>query len=159
MRSSTQVCVVGIVLLLAACASAPPAPAAKTDPAVAEKEVTQRVNLLLTRYASNDQVGVIAMLDPGKFTLLGTNLGEGAHSASELREFMDRDFGQWKTVAITNLRDMDMRVDGSMATAFFTVSFAAGGGPAVPVKLFTTWHKINGEWMVTQSASALPPQG
>jgi hypothetical protein len=29
----------------------------------------------------------------------------------------------------------------------------------MPVKLFTTWHKISGEWMVTQSASALPPQG
>jgi hypothetical protein len=157
MRSLTQVCVVGAVLLLSACASAPPA--ARSDPAASEKELTQRVNLLLTRYASNDQVGVIAMLDPGKFTLLGTNLGEGAHSASELREFMDRDFAQWKKVEITNVRDMDMRVDGLLATAFFTVSFAAGGGPAMPVKLFTTWHKINGEWMVTQSASALPPQG
>ena len=157
MRSLTQACAVGVVLLLAGCASAPSAN--KVAPTAAENAVKQRVDLMLGRYARNDQVGVIAMLDPQRFTLLGTNLNEKVSSPSELRSLMDRDFQQWGTVAFSEVRDMDVRVGNDLATAMFTVNFSMSSGPSLPLRLSTTWHKINGEWMLTQSASAIPPQG
>ena len=157
MRAFTQVCLIGVVLLLAACVSAPAA--RPVDPAAAEKAVTQRVDLLLSRYARNDQVGVIALLDPQRFTMLGTNFNEKVSSPAELRSMMDRDFQQWGTAAISDVRDMDVRVGNDLATAVFTLTFSAGSGPSLPVRLCTTWHKVNGEWMLTQSASAIPPQG
>jgi hypothetical protein len=52
-----------------------------------------------------------------------------------------------------------VRVGGDLATAVFTLTFSAGSGPSLPVRLCTTWHKVKGEWMLTQSASAIPPQG
>jgi hypothetical protein len=157
MRVLTRVCVIGAVLLLAACASAPRAD--KMDPAASEKAVKQRVDLLLSRYSRNDQVGVVAMLDPERFMMLGTNFDERMSSPSQLRSQMDRDFSTWRSVAFTDVRDMDVRVGSDLATAVFTITFAAGSGPSLPVRLCTTWHKVNGEWMLTQSASAIPPQG
>ena len=157
MRSSTQVCAIGVVLLLAGCASAPATN--KANPAAAEKAVKQRVDLMLSRYARNDQVGVVDMLDPQRFTLLGTNFNEKVSSPSELRSLMDRDFQQWGTASISDVRDMDVRVGNDLATAMFTMTFSMGSGPSLPVRLCTTWHRVNGEWMLTQSASAIPPQG
>lgn len=157
MRVVTQVCAAGAVCLLAACASAPPS--ATVDPAATERAVTQRVDLLLSRYARNDQVGVVAMLDPQRFVMLGTNFNERMSSPSELRSQMDRDFSAWGSVAFTDVREMDVRVGSDLATAMFTITFSAGSGPSLPVRLCTTWHKVNGEWMLTQSASAIPPQG
>ncbi len=157
MRVPTQTIVLGAALLLAACASAPPA--SKVDPAAAEKAVKQRVDLLLSRYARNDQVGVVAMLDPERFVMLGTNFNEKMSSPSELRSQMDHDFSAWGSVAFTDVRDMDVRVGSDLATAMFTMTFSAGSGPSLPIRLTTTWHKVNGEWMLTQSASAIPPQG
>jgi len=157
MRVVTQVCVVGAVFLIAGCAAAPPA--AKVDPVMAEKAVTQRVDLLLSRYARNDQVGVVAMLDPGRFVMLGTNFNEKMSTPAELRSQMDHDFSAWGSAAFTDVRDMDVRVGSDLATAVFTLTFSAASGPSLPVRLCTTWHKVNGEWMLTQSASAIPPQG
>jgi hypothetical protein len=157
MRVLNQVCALGVVLLLAACASVPPA--AKVDPAAAEAAVKQRVDLLLSRYARNDQVGLIALLDPQKFTMLGTNFNEKISSPAELRSMMDRDFQQWQTVSITDVRDMDVRVGSDLATAVFAMTFSLGTGPTLPVRLCTTWRKVKGEWLLTQSASAIPPQG
>jgi hypothetical protein len=124
----------------------------------AAPEVMQRAQLLLDRYSRNDQAGVVAMLDPGYFTLLGTNLNEKVASQSELRTFMDRDFAQWQSASFTDLRDVDVRSDGTLASAWFVVTFKAANGPSVPVRLSTTWHKVEGEWMLTQCASAIPPQ-
>jgi hypothetical protein len=157
MRAFTQVCLIGAVLLLAACTSAPTA--RPVDTAAAEKAVTQRVDLLLSRYARNDQVGVVAMLDPVRFVMLGTNFNERMSTPAELRSQMDHDFSAWQSVAFTDVRDMDVRVGSDLATAVFTMTFSAGGGPSLPVRLCTTWHKVNGEWMLTQSSSAIPPQG
>ena len=71
---------------------------------------------------------------------------------------MDRDFQQWGTAAFSDVRDMDVRVGNDLATAIFTVNFSMSSGPSLPLRLSTTWHKINGEWMLTQSASAIPPK-
>jgi len=157
MRAVTQVCLIGVVLLLAACASATTATPA--DARAAENTLQQRVDLLLSRYARNDQVGVIALLDPQRFTLLGTNFNEKVNSPADLRSMMDRDFQQWGTAAFSDVRDMDVRVGNDLATAVFTMTFSMGSGPTLPIRLCTTWHKVNGEWMLAQSASAIPPQG
>jgi hypothetical protein len=57
MRRMQCVLIVVTVSLLAACATA-----LKSDPATAEKQVLQRVSLLLDRYVRNDQAGVAACL-------------------------------------------------------------------------------------------------
>ncbi|HET7811062.1 MAG TPA: nuclear transport factor 2 family protein [Steroidobacteraceae bacterium] len=125
----------------------------------AERLVLQRVNLLLDRYCRNDQAGVIAMLDPEHFTMLGTSFDEKVSTQSELRTFMDRDFAQWQTASCTDVRDTDVRVGRDLATAILVVTFQAGSGPTLPIRLNTTWRKVDGEWMLTQSSTALPPQG
>ena len=142
--------------MLAACASAPQS--AKVDPATAEKEVAQRVTVLLDRYVRNDQAGVVAMLDPERLVILGTSFEEKVKSPADLRALMDRDFSQWSTASYSDVRDVDARVDGALATVYFVMNWQAANGPNVPIRMTTTWRKVNGEWLLTQSSSALPPR-
>jgi hypothetical protein len=138
-------------LTLASCATAPTA--AKADPSAAEAALRQRVDSLLYRYANNDQPGVLAMLDPQRLLILGSNLNEVVHTPDELRAFMSRDFAQWQSAKFTNVRDVDMRTDGALATAYLVFDFSAPGGPTVPIRFCSTWRKVNGEWLLTQSSS------
>ncbi len=154
MRPFSRVVLVAAVLMFSACVSAPKA---VNDPA-AEREITERVRLLLDRYARNDEARVVAMLDPERFVLLGTNFSEKITSSTELRAFMDRDFEQWKTASFKDVRDFDVRTSGTLATANFVFTFEPAAGPTLPIRGTTTWRKVNGEWLLTQSTSALPPQ-
>jgi hypothetical protein len=154
MRKLSKVLVFAAFCLLTACATPK---TAKVD-AASEKEVMQRVQLLLDRYARNDQAGVVAMLDPAGITMLGTSFDEKIKSPAELRALMERDFAQWQTAKVSDVRDVDVRGDGTLATVYFLMTWQAGDGPGVPIRLTTTWHRVNGEWLLTQSASALPPR-
>lgn len=152
MRQLPKVLLFATFSLLAACATN----TGKVDPKSGE-EVVQRVHLLLDRYARNDQAGVVAMLDPSGITILGTSFEEKIKSPSELRALMDRDFGQWQTAKFTDIRDVDVRSSGSLATVYFIMTWQAGNGPTAPIRMTTTWRKVDGEWLLSQSASALPP--
>jgi len=152
MRPLPKMLLISIAALTSACAAQPKV---AYD---AAPDVMQRAQLLLDRYCRNDQAGVVAMLDPEHFTLLGTNLNEKVNSQADLRIFMDRDFAQWQSASYSDLRDVDVRTDGTLATAWFVVNFKAGNGPSMPIRLSTTWHKVGGEWMLSQSVSAIPPQ-
>jgi hypothetical protein len=141
-------------LLLAACATP------KTtawDPA-AEKEVLQRAELLLDRYSRNDQAGVVALLDAERFHLVGTGFGETIATPAELRALMERDFSQWGSASFKDIRDVDVRSDGRTGTVYLTFTFAAGGGPSLPIRFTSTWRKVNGEWLLAQAMSAVPPR-
>ncbi len=140
-------------LALAGCATAPTA--AKVDQSAAEAEIRQRVDSLLYRYSSNDQAGVVAMLDPQRLLILGSNLNEVVHTPDELRAFMSRDFSQWQSAKFTNVRDVDLRTDGTLGTAYLVFDFSAPGGPTVPIRFCSTWRKVNGEWLLTQSSSVV----
>jgi len=153
MRQLPRVLLFAAFCLLASCATN----TAKVDPK-SDQEVMQRVQLLLDRYARNDQAGVVAMLDPSGITILGTQFEEKIKSPSDLRALMDRDFSQWKTAKFSDVRDVDVRSDGTLATAFFLMNWQAGEYPAQPIRMTTTWRKVKGEWLLTQSASALPPR-
>ena len=133
--------------------------AGKADSAPADEQVMQRVHLLLDRYARNDQAGVIAMLDPERITILGTGFDEKVSSPADLRVLMDRDFAQWQSATFTDIRDVDVRTHGKLATAFFVVTFSAAQGPSLPLRMFTTWRRVDGEWLLTQSGTAIPPLG
>jgi len=154
MRLLTKMLSIATLALTSACATQPKV----AHEAEATQDIARRVQLLLDRYSRNDQAGVVAMLDPETFTMLGTSFNEKVRSQSELRAFMDRDFAQWQSASFTDARDFDVRSDGTLATAYFVVTFKAGSGPTLPVRLTTTWHKVDGEWLLTQSSSALPPQ-
>jgi hypothetical protein len=138
-------------LALASCATAPTA--AKVGSSAAEAEIRQRVDSLLYRYANNDQAGVLAMLDPQRLLILGSNLNEVVRTPDELRAFMSRDFTQWQSAKFTNVRDVDLRTEGALATAYLVFDFSAPGGPTVPIRFCSTWHKVKGEWLLTQSSS------
>jgi len=154
MRLLPRFLAIAAIAVLSACATT----AGKSDP-TSEQQVLQRAQLLLDRYARNDQAGVVAMLDPQRVTLLGTGFNEKVQSPADLRALMDRDFAQWQSARFTDVRDADIRSDGALATAWFTVTFAAGAGPTLPLRMFTTWRKVDGEWLLTQSGTALPPPG
>jgi hypothetical protein len=140
-------------LTLASCDTAPTA--ANVDSSATEAQIRQRVDSLLYRYANNDQPGVIAMLDPQRLLILGSNPNEVVRTPDELRAFMSRDFSQWETAKFTNIRDVDLRTDGALATAYLVFDFSAPGGPTVPIRFCSTWHKVKGEWLLTQSSSVV----
>jgi hypothetical protein len=155
MRKLHRACLAGVLILLTACASTPPA--AKVDAAAAEKEIMQRVDSLIARYSQNDQAGVLAMLDPDGFVILGTTPAEVFRTPDEVRGLMSGVFAQFKSASYTDVRQIDVRSDGTLATAFFTVNFSPGTGFSLPLRLCTTWRKVNGEWLLMQSASAVMP--
>jgi hypothetical protein len=155
MRSLSKVLLVTVVLALSACTSVP---VTKADP-TAEKQIMQRVDSLLYRYAGNDQPGVVALLDPQRFVIMGSDLPEVIDTPDKLRELMSRDFAQWGAAKYSNVRNVDVRVSRDLATAFFVLDWTVGnGGPTLPIRLCTTWRKVNGEWLLTQSANAVLAQ-
>jgi hypothetical protein len=121
-----------------------------------EQALRVRVGKLLSRYEANDSAGVIAMLDPVSFTIWGSALGEVVDTPEELRALMESDFRMWVTARFADVRDFDWRSDGTLATANFVVSFSASGGQAIPIRLTTTWRKVEGDWRLTQAASSVP---
>jgi hypothetical protein len=156
MRAMKSAALVGLVLLVSACASAPPV--AKVDPAAAEKEIMKRVDSLLYRYSQNDQPGMLALLDQ-RFVIMGSGPAELIDTRDKLQAFMSNDFAQWGVAKYSDVRNVDVRVGDDLATAYFTLTWAVGnGGPTLPIRLCTTWHKVNGEWLLTQSANAVMVQ-
>jgi len=153
MRQMSRPLLIVALLSVSACTTAPPA--AKVDPAADKKAVMQRVETLLYRYGNNDEPGVLAMIDPQGFTVFGSNLTELVNTPDQLRALMSRDLSQWKSAKFTDLRSSDVRTGGTLATAFFVVTFSAENGPTIPIRLCTTWRKVNGEWMLTQSWNAV----
>lgn len=141
------------------CTSARIAAAPAVSAEAEEQALRARVGKLLASYQANDPAGVIAMLDPVKFTIWGSDLAEIADTPEELRALMESDFRLWITATFTDLRDFDWRTDGHLATANFVVSFSASGGPAIPIRLATTWRKVEGEWRLTQAVSSVPTLG
>ncbi len=144
-----------IALLLTSCA---------TSSSVAQGSsqhiaVSQRVNELLSRYAANDQDGVLAMLDPSQFTVFGSDVTELVRTPVQMRKLMADDFALWHSASFGSAQDFDLRVDGTLATAFFHVPFSAGGRPPVLVRFSTTWRKVGGAWLLTQSANTVPTVG
>jgi hypothetical protein len=136
------------VVFVAACTTAPAAKSSADD----EAHVVARVHDLMNKYEANDQAGVVALLDT-KITILGSAPTESFHSADEIKALMTRDFGQWGKARFTDIRAMDVRVGRDLATAWFVFSFQVGDQPSLPIRLATTWHKRDGEWYLTQSAS------
>jgi hypothetical protein len=121
-----------------------------------EREVRARVDKLLARYGRNDQSGVIEMLDTRQFTIFGSDLAEVVDTPEELRALMTADFALWKTAKFENIRDMDFRSDGTLATAYFVISFSPAIAGPIAVRFNTTWRRSAGEWFLTQSANSVP---
>lgn len=115
-----------------------------------------RIKELLSAYTANRPDQVLAMLDPKGWVIFGSDVEEIVRSNAALLEMMKADFMLWKTAAITNLRDLNIQTDGTQASAMFHVDFSAGGRPPVPVRFCTTWHRVNGVWMVSQCANTVP---
>ena len=153
MRPISRVLIAMALFAVSACTTAPPA--ARADPAADEKAVMQRAGTLLYRYGNHDEPGVMAMLDPQGFTVFGSNLTELVRTPDQLRGLMSSDLSQWKSATFSNFRNSDVRTSGTLATAFFVVTFSAESGPTMPIRLCTTWRKVNGEWMLTQSWNAV----
>ena len=136
--------------LLAACATAPTNKSSAADEAL----VTARVQELLNKYEANDQAGVTAMLD-SQLLILGSQINEKIRTPEQLQALMARDFSQWGQARFTDVRDMDVRVGGDLATAYFLISFRAGDNPSIPIRLTTTWRKRDNQWYLTQSANSV----
>jgi ketosteroid isomerase-like protein len=161
MRTRYQAALLGAALSIAplsACTTARVAPPPVVDAQADEQAVRSRVMDLLARYEANDAAGVIAMLDPVKFTMLGTGPNERVESPEQLRALMESDFRLWGSARFTDVRDFDLRSDGTLATANFVMSFSASGNGPIPIRLTTTWRKVNGEWRLTQSTSSMLEQ-
>lgn len=134
-----------------------PAQAGSTD--TAKAAVQQRVTQLLHDYAANRPAAVLAMLDPHGFVVYGSDVAEVVRTPREVRELMANDFKLWHTATFGTPANMDIRVVGDMASAFFDVPFSAGGRPPITVRFCTVWRERGGKWMLVQSANAVPTVG
>lgn len=123
------------------------------------KQIADRLVELLSRYAANDQDGVVHLLDENDFVIYGSDLSEVVRSPGELRQLMSDDFALWQTAQFGAIEDLDIKIDGTLATAFFDVPFSAGGRPPVVVRFSTVWRKVAGEWFLTASTNAVPTVG
>lgn len=131
-------------------------PASSSVAATEGPEIEARVAQLLTAYAANDQEGIVRMLDPAGVTVFGSDLSEVVRTPGGLRQLMSDDFALWGSAAFGPIQDLDLRVQGGLATAFFHAPFSAGGRPPVPVRFSTVWRKAGGQWLLTQSANTVP---
>ncbi len=142
-------------LTIAACSTQHTTP----DERSAQAAVHERVDELLQRYAANDQDGVLAMLDPQQISFYGSDVCEVIHSADEVRQLMRNDFALWGTASFGAVQDFDLRTDGTIATAFFSVPFTPGAMHPVQVRFAMTWRNAGGQWLLTQSANSVPTVG
>jgi hypothetical protein len=122
-------------------------------------EVTQRVARLLTLYASNDQEGVLSMLDRSSFTLYGSDAAELVRTPAAVCELMTNDFVLWKTARFGEIQDLDLFLQGAVATAYFHAPFSVSDRRPILVRFSTTWRKVEGEWLLIQSANTVPTIG
>lgn len=143
-----------LALALAACASTPPR--ATTE---ARAEVEQQVENLLHAYATNDPAAVLALLDRRGFTMYGSDVAEIVHEPAGLRQLMADDFALWKTARFGMPANMDIRIEGTAASAFFDVPFSAGGRAPVTVRFGTSWRYDHGHWVLMQGSSTVPTTG
>lgn len=130
----------------------------QAEPSV-QTALHERVDELLRRYAANDQEGVVAMLDPQHIAIYGSDASEVVHSVDELRQLMRNDFALWGTASFGAVQDFDFRTDGTLATTFFSVPFTPGPMQPVQVRFSMTWRNVGGQWLLTQSANAVPTVG
>jgi hypothetical protein len=144
-----------IALLLSGGAAAP---AGSADSPAAE-QVLARARELLAAYARDDEASVVGMLDPKEITVYGSDLAEIRRSAAGLRRMMADDFALWHSAQFGAPVDVDVRVGGRLATAYFHVSFTVAGRPPVIVRFATTWRREGGRWWLTQCASTVPTTG
>jgi hypothetical protein len=142
-----------LTLALAACASTP---VATTN---ARGEVEQQVEKLLHAYAANDPAAVLALLDRRGFTMYGSDVAEVVHDTAKLRQLMADDFALWKTARFGPLANLDVRVEGTAASAFFDVPFSVGGRPPITVRFGTAWRLDDGHWVLMQSTNTVPTTG
>src|SRR4051812_45679705 len=103
-----------LAVSLAGCSTAPPKSVAGS-----EQEIMGRVEALLDRYAANDQKGVIAMLDPNRITIFGSDLKEVVKTNDAVSRLMTDDFTLWHSAKFSDVRDVDVRMSDRMATTFF----------------------------------------
>lgn len=158
LRGAAGALALAAALALAGCVTVvAPAGASRADDAERAR-VTQQVEQLLQRYAANDVDGVLALLD-GEFIVYGSDEAELVRTPQQLRQLMQDDFALWRTARFGQLRDLDLRVHGHLATAYFHVPFSAGGGAPLTVRFSTTWRKVGGEWRLAQSANTVPTAG
>jgi hypothetical protein len=144
---------IALALALAACASSSPR---TTD---ARGEVERQVDQLLHAYAANDPAAVLGMLDPRGFTIYGSDVAEVVRDEAGLRQLMADDFALWKTARFGAPANLDIRVEGTAASAFFDVPFSAGGRPPVTVRFGTSWRRDDGRWVLMQGSNTVPTTG
>lgn len=122
------------------------------------RSVAKHVDALLRSYAANDVDAVVALLDDD-FVLYGSDVKEVVRTRDQLRQLMADDFLLWRTASFGELTDLDVRVQGTLATAHFHAPFSAGGRPAVVVRFATTWRRAADGWRLIQSANTVPTVG
>jgi hypothetical protein len=152
-RLLSLVCWLVMALVVSSCATPPSRSESDTS------MIVQRVGELLARYASNDQEGVISMLDTSGFTLYGSDVAELVRTPAGVRELMTNDFALWQTAKFEAIQDLDVVLQGAVATAYFHVPLSVGGRPPILVRISTTWRRVDGEWLLAQSANTVPTTG
>lgn len=143
--------------LLVALASAPAWAHGKSDEA--REAIRHQVVALLDAYAANNPDAVLALVDTDGFVMYGSDVAEVVRDPKQLRQLMADDFALWHTASFGPPSNLDIRVEGAMASAFFDAPFSAGGRPPLTVRFSTVWRKTHGHWRLLQGANAVPTVG
>jgi hypothetical protein len=151
----------GIALLIGALApsAARAQPQAPAQDDVARRQVEASIEALLAAYAADKPDQVLSMMDSRGFVLYGSDVDEIVRAPAQLRQLMADDFALWKTASFGTPANLDVRIDGTMAGAFFDVPFSPGGAPPVTVRFATTWHRDGDRWLLVQGANVVPTTG
>jgi hypothetical protein len=147
----------GAALLVGALVRAPSHAQAQDDGA--RRQVEASVDALLAAYAADEPDQVLAMVDARGFVIYGSDVDEVVRTPEQLRQLMADDFALWKTASFGAPANLDVHVEGTMASAFFDVPFSPGGGPPVTVRFATTWHRDGDRWLLVQGANVVPTTG
>ena len=134
------------VVLAAASAPAP-------DPIIA------RTMAFLDAYASDDVDRVLAMTDPRRISLYGSDVAEFCEGADCVRRTMADDFALWKTARFGAPEQITVRREGRLASIVFNVPMSIGGRAELPIRMSLVWRREGGAWRLTQASNVVPTRG
>ncbi len=125
----------------------------------ADSSLTQSIRAVLTAYGNKDIDGVLKRMVPDHPVMYGSGVSEVYTTQTGIRRFLRSDYRQWDSSKFGALQNLNVDVEGATASAFFDAPFTMnshGHVLNVVVRFATVWHKIDGTWLLAESANFVP---
>jgi ketosteroid isomerase-like protein len=127
-----------------------------------DASLMQSIRAVLTAYSRKDVDGVLERMLPEHPVMYGSSVNEVYNTPKGIRSLLASDYRQWDTSRFGELQNVNVEIDGTMATAFFDAPFSMnshGHVLNVVIRFATVWRKAGGTWLLAQSANFVPTSG